>query len=66
MPAGMSKRLYKKRYKAVLVRIADKIPAAFAGKADRKRWISQVTNLAMQDELKRRSCKRAGYYHNPS
>ena len=58
MPAGMSKRLYKKRYKAALVRIADKIPAAFVDKADRKRWISEVTNLKMQDE-KRRLCKRA-------
>lgn len=54
MVAGMSKRLYKKRYKAALTRIADKIPAAFASKADRKRWISQVTNARMKDLKKRR------------
>lgn len=59
MPEGMSKRLYKKRYKAALMRIADKIPAAFADKADRKRWISEVTNLKMQYELKRRTRKDA-------
>lgn len=66
MPAGYSVRVYKKKYKKVLKKIADKIPAAFADKADRKRWISQMTNLAMQDELKRRTRKDAGYYHNPS
>ena len=49
MPAGLTKRICKKRYKAALTRIADKIPAAFASKADRKRWISEVTNLFMQD-----------------
>ena len=49
MPAGLTKRIYKKRYKAALMRIADKIPAAFASKADRKRWISEITNLRMQD-----------------
>ena len=49
MPSGMTKRIYKKRYKAALMRIADKTPAAFASKADRKRWISEVTNLLMQD-----------------
>lgn len=49
MPAGLTKRIYKKRYKAALTRIADKIPAAFSGKKDKKRWVSQVTNLRMQD-----------------
>ena len=66
MPAGYSVRVYKKKYKQALKKIADKIPAAFADKADRKRWISEVTNLAMQDELKRRTRKDAGYNHNPS
>lgn len=59
MPEGYSVRVHKKKYKQALKKIADKIPAAFADKADRKRWISEVTNLKMQDELKRRSCKRA-------
>lgn len=45
----MRKRLYKKRYKAAMTQIADKIQAAFSGKKDRKRWISLVTNLRMQD-----------------
>ena len=49
MPYGLTKRIYKKRCKAALTRIADKIQAAFASKADRKRWISEVTNLRMQD-----------------
>ena len=49
MPAGLTKRIYKKRYKAALMRIAYKIPAAFSGKKDRKRWISEVTNLRMRD-----------------
>lgn len=49
MPVGLTKRIYKKRYKAALTRIADKIPAAFSGKKDRRRWISEVTNLRMQD-----------------
>lgn len=49
MPAGMSVRIYKKRCKAAITRIADVIPAAFASKADRKRWISLVTNLRMKD-----------------
>lgn len=43
MPAGLTKRIYKKRYKAALTRIADKIQAAFSGKKDTRRWISQVT-----------------------
>ena len=51
----MSKRLYKKRYKAAITRIADKIQAAFSGKADRKRWISEVTNLRMQDMREKRN-----------
>ena len=54
MPAGLTKRIYKKRYKAALTRIADKIPAAFSGKKDRKRWISEVTNLRMQDMKEKR------------
>ena len=49
----MKTRIYKKRYKAALTRIADKIPAAFSGKKDRKRWISEVTNLRMQDMMRR-------------
>ena len=51
----MSKRLYKKRYKAAITQIADKIPAAFASKADIKRWISEVTNLRMQDMKEKRN-----------
>lgn len=47
MPAGLTKRIYKKRYKAALTRIADKNPAAFSGKKDRRRWISEVTNDRM-------------------
>ena len=54
MPAGLTKRIYKKRYKAALTRIADKIPAAFSGKKDKKRWISEVTNLWMQDMREKR------------
>ena len=55
MPSGLTKRIYKKRYKAALTRIADKIPAAFSGKADRKRWISEVTNLRMRDMKEKRN-----------
>lgn len=47
MPSGLTKRIYKKRYKAALTRFADKIQDAFSGKKDRKRWISKVTNLMM-------------------
>lgn len=61
MPAGLTKRIYKKRYKEALTRIADKIPAAFASKVDRKRWISEVTSLRMQDmKEKRHGSKKAG------
>ena len=52
----MKARLSKKRYKAAITRIADKIPAAFSGKADRKRWISQVTNAWVHD--RRGKCSR--------
>ena len=55
MPAGLTKRIYKKRYKAALTRIADKIPAAFSGKKDRRRWISEITNLLMQDMREKRN-----------
>lgn len=55
MPAGLTKRIYKKRYKAALTRIAGKIPAAFSGRKDRKRWISEVTNLRMQDMKEKRN-----------
>lgn len=55
MPAGLTKRIYKKRYKAALTRIAGKIPAAFSGKKDKKRWISEITNLRMQDMRKKRN-----------
>ncbi len=54
MPGGLSVRIYKKKYRAALVRIADKIPAAFTGKADRKRWISEVTNARMKDLKEKR------------
>ena len=54
MPAGLTKRIYKKRYKAALTRIADKIPAAFSGRKDRKIWISVVTNLRMKDMKEKR------------
>lgn len=49
----MSKRQYKKRYKAAIQGIAEKIPAAFSGKKDKKRWVSEVTNSRMQDIKKR-------------
>ena len=39
----MKVRLMRKRYKAALTRIADKIPVAFASKGDKRRWISEVT-----------------------
>lgn len=39
----MKVRLMRKRYKAALIRIADKIPAAFKSKDDKRRWISEVT-----------------------
>ena len=52
MPAGMSVRQYKKRYKKALTGIANKIQAAFIDKRDRKRWISEVTNRWMK-ELKK-------------
>ena len=55
MPAGMSVRIYKKRNKAAITQIADMIPAAFASKADRKRWISEITNLRMQDMREKRN-----------
>lgn len=55
MPSGLTKRIYKKRYKAALTRIADKIPAAFSGKKDRRRWISEITNLRMQDMREKRN-----------
>ena len=45
----MKARLLKKQYKAALTRFADKIPLAFSGKKDRKRWISEVTNLWVRD-----------------
>lgn len=54
MPAGYSIRVYKKKYRKALEGIADKIPAAFASKADRKRWISEVTNLRLQDMREKR------------
>ena len=55
MHAGLTKRIYKKRYKAALTRIANKIPAAFASKADRRRWISEITNLRMKDMREKRN-----------
>ena len=55
MPAGYSIRIYKKKYRKAIERIADKIQAAFASKADRKRWISEVTNLRMQDMREKRN-----------
>ena len=51
----MKARLFKKRYKEALMRYADKIPLAFSGKKDRKRWISEVTNLRMQDMKEKRN-----------
>ena len=47
--AGYSKRIYKKKYKQAVVRIADKIPLAFKTKAYRKALISEITNKRMQD-----------------
>lgn len=47
--AGYSKRIYKKKYKQAVTRIADKIPLAFKTKEDRKKWISEVTNGRMND-----------------
>ena len=54
MPAGYSIRIYKKKYRKAIERIADKIPAAFSGKKDKKRWISEITNLRMQDMREKR------------
>ena len=65
MPGGMKTRTYKKRYKAAITEIASKIPASFSGKADRKRWISQVTNGRMQDIKKPRVRPRAGQEQAP-
>lgn len=42
-------RLMRKRYKAALTRIAEKIPAAFASKDDKRRWISAVTKKWVMD-----------------
>ena len=55
MPAGYSVRVYKKKYRKAIERIAGKIPAAFSGKKDRKRWISEVTNMWMQDMREKRN-----------
>ena len=49
---SMSKRLYKKRYKKVIAQIADKCHLAFKNKAEKKAWISEVTNKRM-DDMKR-------------
>ena len=49
MPGGYSVRIYRKKYKKEAARMADRLPAAFVDKADRKRWISLVTRLRMQD-----------------
>ena len=51
--AGYSKRIYKKKYKQAVIRIADKIPLAFKNKAEKKAWISEITNLRMNDIKKR-------------
>ena len=55
MPAGYSIRVYKKKYRTALEGIADKIPAAVSGKKDKNRWISEVTNLRLQDMKRRES-----------
>ena len=47
--AGYSKRIYKKKYKQAVVRMANRIPLAFPSKASRKKWISEVTNARMKE-----------------
>ena len=54
MPAGYSVRIYRKKYRKALERIADKIPAAFTDKADRRKWISMVTRERMNDLKEKR------------
>ena len=58
MPAGLRKRIYKKRYKASLERIVDKCPLAFSSRKERKRYISQVTSDRMSGFKAARSVKR--------
>ena len=48
-------RLMRKRYKAALTRLADKIPAAFVSKEDRRRWISEVTAKWARDRRRART-----------
>jgi hypothetical protein len=57
MPEGLTKRIYKKRYKAALERIMDKCPLAFSNRKERKRYISQVTNDRMSGFKAGRSVK---------
>ena len=47
--AGFSKRIYKKKYKQAISKIADKIPLAFKDKKDKKKWISHITNERMRE-----------------
>lgn len=47
--AGFSKRIYKKKYKQAISKIADKIPLAFKDKEDKKKWVSHITNERMRD-----------------
>lgn len=53
--AGYSKRIYKKKYKQAVTRIAAKIPLAFKTKEDRKKWISEITNGRMNDIKRKQS-----------
>ena len=49
---GMSKRQYKKHYKYAVDHISKKIHLAFPSEKERKKWVSEVTNLRMKDTLK--------------
>ena len=51
----MKARLMRKRYKAALTRIADKIPAAFTTKDDKRRWIGEVTAKWARDRRRARA-----------
>lgn len=46
---GYSRRVYKKKYKRVLTQVADKISSTFANKAEKRKWISRITNARMND-----------------
>ena len=48
MPEGMSVRIFKKRYKRAVKRLADSIPLAFHDKEDKRGWIREVVRNRME------------------